>query len=262
MSSHPVRIMDTEVDALTAGDVLDRVRDGLVAGEGGWIATPNLDQLRQIHRQPDLGELIGGASIVVADGMPLVWASHLQGTPLPERVAGSDLVWSLASLAAELGVGLFLLGGNPESVASAAGEQLRERFPGLRIDGVYSPPFGFERDPAAKAELHARIAACDAAIVYVALGFPKQDRLIAELRREAPDKWFLGCGISLSFIAGDVRRAPPLLRRAGLEWLHRLSQEPQRLVSRYLVHDLPFFLRLLMHAARRRFNRNGRDPGV
>lgn len=246
-----VHLMGLPIDSLTTAEAVSVVRGALRDGRGGRIVTPNLDQLRLLNEQPELAEIYAQASLVVADGMPLIWAARLQGTPLPERVAGSDLVWSLAALAEQERAGLFLLGGDSGVADAAAGELLR-RHPRLRIAGTHCPPLGFEQSEEALAEIEASVIDSDADLVYVALGFPKQERLMARLAPKVPNTWFLGCGISLSFIAGEVQRAPRWMRAVGLEWVHRLGQEPGRLVERYLVHDLPFAFRLLGGALRRR----------
>jgi N-acetylglucosaminyldiphosphoundecaprenol N-acetyl-beta-D-mannosaminyltransferase len=128
------------------------------------------------------------------------------------------------------------------------------------LAGCESPPVGFDRDPEAMGALRARLRAARPDVVFVALGFPKQERVIAELRRELPAAWFLGVGISLSFVAGDVARAPDWAIRFGLEWLHRLGQEPGRLFGRYVVAGLPFAARLFAHAAVRRMRRAALAP--
>jgi N-acetylglucosaminyldiphosphoundecaprenol N-acetyl-beta-D-mannosaminyltransferase len=93
-----------------------------------------------------------------------------------------------------------------------------------------------------------RVAAARPGIVFVGLGFPRQDLLITRLRPLLPGAWFVGCGSAICFAAGTARRAPLWMRRSGLEWLHRLAREPGRLARRYLVHDLPFAVRMLAHA--------------
>ena len=122
------------------------VLEGLRARNGGWITPVNLDVLRQFTENHESRELILAASHRVADGLPIVWASRLAGTPVPERVPGSDLVLSLPEAAAQAGVSVFLLGGNPGVAAAAAG-RLRARYPGLQGVESYCPPFGFEDDP-------------------------------------------------------------------------------------------------------------------
>lgn len=239
--------MGLAVDSITESELIAHMIGALERGCGGWTVTANLDQLRQLRASTEFARMWAGADLVVADGTPLVWASRLQGTPLPERVAGSDLVWSLTAEAAATDKSVYLLGDLP--IAREKAERtLRTRFPSLRIAGSYSPPLGFDGDPAEVDRIRAKLQAARPDIVYVALGFPKQDRLIARLRDDMPSSWFIGVGISLSFLGGHIRRAPPWISRLGLEWAHRLLHEPRRLAKRYLVHGLPFGVRLLVHA--------------
>jgi N-acetylglucosaminyldiphosphoundecaprenol N-acetyl-beta-D-mannosaminyltransferase len=226
---------------------LDRVRDR----NGGWIVTPNLDILRQFTRCPDSRRLVLSASHRVADGQPIVWASRLMGRPVPARVPGSDLVLSLPAAAARAGLSVFLLGGNP-GVAAAAAARLEARCPGLERVGSYCPPVGFENDTAELAKIKDALRSARPALVLIGLGFPKQERLINLLRSEMSETWFVGVGISLSFLAGDQPRAPAGLQRLGLEWIHRLAYEPRRLFTRYVTHGLPFAFRLLAWAVAER----------
>jgi N-acetylglucosaminyldiphosphoundecaprenol N-acetyl-beta-D-mannosaminyltransferase len=239
--------------ALTEPGCVALVLGELAAGRGGWLKTTNVDDLWLAARDRAYGALCAGATLVVADGMPLVWASRLQGTPLPERVAGSNLLSSLSAAVAARGLPLFLLGGNPGAAGGAA-TVLRRRHPGLRIVGTGCPPPGFAADPAALAEVIATVAAARPAVVYVALAKPVQERLIVRLRARMPDAWYVGVGIGFSFLTGEVQRAPRWMQRAGLEWGHRLAQEPRRLATRYLLHDLPFAVRLLAGALRARWS--------
>nr|BFE83688.1 hypothetical protein GCM10020093_062890 [Planobispora longispora] len=108
-----------------------------------------------------------------------------------------------------------------------------------------APPYGFEQCPESYAAVRDALLAAAPRLVFVGLGFPKQDRLIAALREDLPTTWFVGCGAAVSFTAGAVPRAPGWMQRVGLEWLFRLCSEPGRLARRYLVNDLPFALRLL-----------------
>jgi N-acetylglucosaminyldiphosphoundecaprenol N-acetyl-beta-D-mannosaminyltransferase len=230
--------------------VVSHVFDALAAGFGGWLVTANVDFAQRAQTDPECAALYSDADLMVADGAPLVWASRLAGVPVPERVAGSDLVWLLAARAAEEGRSLYLLGGDGDAGPRAA-EALMERYPGLEIAGVSSPWLSL---PLSEDELDPvidEVVRCQPDLVYAAMGSPKQEYVIGALRDALPDTWFMGCGISLSFIAGDVARAPIWMQRTGLEWLHRLVQEPGRLAHRYLVQNLPFTLRLLYGAARK-----------
>jgi N-acetylglucosaminyldiphosphoundecaprenol N-acetyl-beta-D-mannosaminyltransferase len=241
--SRRVALAGIEFDAVTEGATVATAIDGLEGHRGGWIMPVNLDVLRLATGSPETRDLVAEADLVVADGQPLVWASRLQGTPLPERVAGSNMIWSLTAAAARAGRSIYLLGGDP-GAAEVAAERLRARSPDLRVAGLYCPPFGFERDPAERERIARRLADAAPDVVFVGLGFPKQDHLICELRPRLPEAWFLSVGISISFAAGHVQRAPEWMHGLGIEWVHRLIQEPRRLASRYLVHGLPFAARL------------------
>ena len=238
---------------VTETQVVERVFDDLAGRRGGFLVTPNVDILRQLRR-PSLRTLVERAHLVVADGMPVIWASRLAARPLPERVTGSSLVQSLTSRAASSGRTIFLLGGDP-GIAERAAERLSSDHAGLTVAGWHFPPFGFEKDPDAMLEIRATLAAASPDIVFVGLGFPKQEQLILSLHEEFPEIWFVACGGGLTMAAGEVARAPGWAQRSGLEWTHRLVKEPRRLVRRYLVHDAPFAAGLLMRSFASRFTR-------
>jgi N-acetylglucosaminyldiphosphoundecaprenol N-acetyl-beta-D-mannosaminyltransferase len=250
-------IMGLPFDRLDHPALIRLFLDGVRERNGGWIVTPNLDILRQFTRCPDSRRLILAASHRVADGQPIVWASRLVGRPVPGRVPGSDLVLSLPEAAARAGLSVFLLGGNP-GVAAAAAARLKARCLGLERVGSYCPPYGFEDDPSELAKIKKAVTSAGPALVLIGLGFPKQERLIRLLRPEMSETWFVGVGISLSFLAEDQPRAPAALQRVGLEWLHRLGHEPRRLFRRYVMQGFPFGLRLLVWAVIERLFGNQR----
>jgi N-acetylglucosaminyldiphosphoundecaprenol N-acetyl-beta-D-mannosaminyltransferase len=233
------------VDVITEDEVVQRVAAELEAGRGGHIVTPNVDICRIAAADPSLKDLVHAAELVVADGMPLVWAAKVQGTPLPQRVTGADLLWALSEQAAREGWPVYLLGGGPPGVPQRAAAELARRYPGLRICGVHAPPYGFDATPEGRERVRRKLCAARPRLVFVGLGFPRQDRLIAGLREDLPGAWFLGCGAAIAFAAGTVPRAPEWMRRSGLEWAFRLGSEPARLARRYLVQDLPFAAGLL-----------------
>jgi N-acetylglucosaminyldiphosphoundecaprenol N-acetyl-beta-D-mannosaminyltransferase len=246
-STPSVPIGAVSVRAMTEAQVAQEVTAAWRAGDGGCIVTVNVDILRAASRDAAIAELVAEAEIAVADGMPVVWAASMAGCPVPERVTGASLVWTLAGAAAVAGRSVYLVGGEP-GVPEAAGQALAERHPGLRVVGADSPPRGFEHDERQVAALVDRVAAARPDLVLVGLGFPKQERLIARLRPALPGAWMLGCGAGIPFAAGQFRRAPQWAQRWGVEWAHRLITEPRRLARRYLAHDLPFALGLLTRA--------------
>lgn len=239
--------------AITERQCVAHVVESLRSGRGGWIITPNVDILRQRRVDASVRALLEQADLLVADGMPLIWASRLAGRPLPERVAGSNLISSLSAAAAAEGRSVFLLGG-AAGAAAAAARVLKARHPDLHIAGIYSPPVGFEKDAAEMSRIMRMLMDAQPAVVFVAMGFPKSERLVAQVRSLVPGAWWIGVGISFSFLCGQVVRAPKWMQRCGLEWVHRLVQEPRRLAKRYLVHDLPFAVGLLAWALRERLS--------
>ncbi len=246
-----ITLRGVRLHAVTEAGCVEYLIGELDQNRGGWVITPNLDHMRRAGSDPEFKAMLDEADVVVADGTPLIWASRLQSTPLPERVAGSSLVWSLAEAAAQNNRSLYLLGGDPGAAEKAAAV-LKNRYPDLKIAGTDCPPMGFDKDPEGANIVLQKVMDAGPDIVYVGLGSPKQERLIRQVRKKLPHVWWLGVGISLSFIAGEVRRAPRWVQKVGLEWLHRLFQEPGRLAKRYLVHGLPFAARLLLGAAMNR----------
>lgn len=253
-----MRVGAVEVTAIGEAGVVEHVSKEWLAGRGGSIVTANVDIVRAATRDTALAELVAAAELVVADGMPVVWAGRLAGVSVPERVTGSSLVFSLAERAAAESRPVYLLGGDP-GVPQEAARVLRARYPGLTVAGTDAPPFGFEADEAAAHDVIERVVAAGPALVFVGLGFPKQERLIARLRAKLPDAWYLGCGAGIAMAAGQFSRAPEALQRVGGEWLHRLALEPRRLARRYLRDDAPFALVLLAGAARTRWKTRDRS---
>jgi N-acetylglucosaminyldiphosphoundecaprenol N-acetyl-beta-D-mannosaminyltransferase len=250
-----MRVMGVPMDVVAEADAVQTIVDAAETNQGHWTITANLDHLRRYRRDPIAKGLIDGADLVVADGMPMIWASRLAGEPLPERVSGSSMVWSICEAASARQQSVFLLGGDP-GVAERAARIFQERYPDLEIAGTACPLVGFENDEQELVRVQRQVIEASPRIVFVALGFPKQDLLIRRLSSSLPHASFLGVGISLSYVTGDVSRAPGWVCNLGLEWAYRLSQEPTpRLVRRYLVDGLPFAVRLLVSAARHRVSR-------
>lgn len=243
-----IRLLGVPITNVDFTGAVDHIAAAIAARRGGWVITPNLDILRRFVKDREFADLCEPSSMRLADGMPLVWASRLRGTPLPERVAGSDLIWRLCQRAARDGHRVFFLGGN-QGAAEAAAAKLRSEYTGLILAGTECPEPGFDRDDQAVRQLCERVVAAQPDIVLVALGSPKQEKLIRRLVPLLPAAWFLGIGITFSFVSGEVKRAPEWMRNVGLEWVHRLIQEPGRLGKRYLVHGIPFAIRLLCHSA-------------
>ena len=248
--SHPVREMRQRVDLggilidrVDLSSAMNRVRGFLRSGRSNQIVTVNLDFVAIARRDEDFRETLNSAEMAVADGMPLVWVSRLGDEPVPQRLTGVDLVDECCRVAVETDSSVFLLGAGP-GVADTAADTLRKRFLGLRVAGVYAPPFG----PLTEEENEHIIQLVRAArpdFLFVALGAPQQDVWIRNNRDRLDVPVCMGIGCVLDLLAGVVSRAPAWMQDSGLEWLFRLGQEPARLWRRYIVDDLPVLVWLV-----------------
>lgn len=241
---HPLRETRARVDLggvlldrVDSDAAVDRIRGFLQSGTVNQIVTVNLDFVAISRRDADFRETLNAAELAVADGMPLVWASRLGDAPVPRRLTGVELVDECCRVAVETGTSVFLLGAAP-GVADNAADKLRSRFPGLRIAGVYAPPFG-PLPPEENDRILQRIHAAQPDFLFVALGAPQQDVWIRANRDRLDVPVCMGVGCVLDLLAGVVSRAPSWMQRSGLEWLFRLGQEPARLWRRYILDDIP-----------------------
>ncbi|MBF2027154.1 MAG: WecB/TagA/CpsF family glycosyltransferase [Oscillatoriales cyanobacterium C42_A2020_001] len=251
-SLHSVHLCRVSLAPVTEVECVQLIADAIDTGCGGWCVTVNLENLRKTAANPELQRLVESSTLRVADGITLVWASWLRGVPLPERVCGSNLIYSLTDEAAKRGLSVFLLGGN-EGTADRAAEILRQRNRGLKIAGTLCPPVGFERDLEQVEKILEILRRAQPDIIYVAVGFPKSERLIARIRHVCPNAWWLGVGISFSYVTQDIKRPPRWAQNLGFETLYRLLQEPQRLARRYLLDGPPFAAKLLLLSLVQRF---------
>jgi N-acetylglucosaminyldiphosphoundecaprenol N-acetyl-beta-D-mannosaminyltransferase len=235
-----VELAGASIDALDFDTVADAIVARAQAGAApAYVVTPNAHHVTLLQDDPLLREIYRNAFLVVPDGVPLLWAARLLGTPLRGRVNGTDLFERLCARAAEQGLAVFLLGGR-EGAADAAAAMLRARHPALNICGTYCPPFGFESDETQSAQVLETIAAAKPQLLFVGLGAPKQEYWMYRNCARLHVPVSLGIGVSFEFVAGMVPRAPRWMQRAGLEWLHRVASEPKRLWKRYLAGNARF----------------------
>ena len=231
-----IKFMNTEVDNLTMDEALDRIDELIQEDRSAYVVTPNVDHLVQLERGGELTEVYKHADLILTDGKPLIWISKWYGTPIKEKISGSDLFPRLCALAADKGYKMYFLGA-AEGVAARAAENLEKRFPGLQVVGAYSPPFGFEKDEVEMEKIKRQIKEVAPQILIVGLGCPKQELFILHHKDELRIPLSLGLGASLDFEAGNIKRAPKWMADHGLEWLFRITQDPKRMAKRYLVDD-------------------------
>ena len=228
-----VAVLGVPFDNVTMHEAVEMIEEKIEERGFHQVATANVDFVINAIHDPSLQELLCSCDLIVADGMPIVWASRMMGTKLKERVSGVDLVPHLAALASSRSYGIYLLGASERSSQRAA-EVLQERFPRLRIVGRYSPPVSSLADMDHE-EILGRIERARPDILLVAMGHPKQERWLAMHRHRLNVPLCMGVGASLDFLAGEAQRAPMWMQTAGLEWLYRAAREPRRLAQRYLA---------------------------
>lgn len=234
-----LRIGKLPVDVLSFAQALDAIEALVEKKTGGFVFTPNVDHVVVAETHEAFARAYQRASLSLADGMPIVWASRLLGTPLPERVTGADIIVPLLERAGQRGWRVYFLGAGP-GVAQKAADLVKARY-GTQVVGIDSPMVRLD-DAAQLDAIAANIRAAKPDLVLMALGAPKQELLIDALDERIRPAVSLGIGAGLDFIAGTVQRAPRFFQKNGLEWLYRLTREPGRLWRRYLVNDPKFAL--------------------
>lgn len=227
----PIAILGVPFDSITTSETLAAIGKMIASGQPHYGATANVDFIVRALEDVELRRILFDAHLVLADGMPIVWASKFLGNPLPERVTGSGMIPQLLALAEQKGWKVFFLGGSDQSVAAAA-EKTRTKHPKLKLVGAYSPPFKplMEMD---HADILRRIREVKPDILLVAFGCPKQEKWINMNYREAGVPFSFGVGATIDFLAGTFKRAPVWMQNTGTEWVFRMLQEPKRLVGRY-----------------------------
>ncbi len=248
--SNRVWVWGVPLASITRTAAVEAVTALVRAGTPSYIITASTHYAMLTSEVSALRAVNDNAAFVVADGKPLVWASRLAGTPLPERVAGSDMIFDLCERSAKEGFRVFFLGA-PLGVAEEAGRRMTERYPGLVVAGTECPPF---RDLSAE-EHHAligRIRDARPDILFLAFGQPKGEIWLADNLEALGVPVSVQIGASLDFASGRVRRAPKFLQKTGMEWAFRLYLEPRRLFPRYAKNAGFIASRLVGDLIRRR----------
>ena len=248
-----IPILNSAFDPWTLPETVDRATDWIRSGKRGYVATVNVAILMTMRQDPWLQQFVDGASFVLADGQPIIWASKLLSRPLPERVTGVDLVDELCGRARREDFGVYFLGAKRE-VVEAVAERMQSKHPGLEISGVAD---GYFPESEARARAQA-VADSGARLLFVGMGVPRQEQFLEAHWADLGANLAIGVGGSFDVIAGLRKRAPRFVQRIGMEWLFRLAQEPRRLFKRYCVTNTQFVYHLTRELAfgRRKHARN------
>lgn len=222
-----IDVRGVSFDNVTLAEATGRLRASVRGGIRETVFTPNSEIVQSCIDEPALFGVVNAATLIIPDGIGVVKASRILGTPLKGKVAGVDLGCSVIAFAAEDGLPVYLLGGKP-GVAETAAQKLCEAHPGLAVAGTHDGYFA-KSGPETDAVVNA-VNASGARILFVCLGAPTQEKWIVENRDRMPGICvLLGLGGSLDVYAGTVKRAPKIFIRLGLEWFYRLLKEPRRI---------------------------------
>lgn len=241
-----MKFLNIELDNLTMDEAIGRIDELVINKKPSYVVTPNVDHIVKLEKDMEFREVYDSADLILTDGMPLLWISHLKKNPIKEKVSGSDLFPKVCELAAKKNYSIFLLGA-AEGVAARAANNLKNKYEGLRIAGTYSPSYGFEKNENEIEYIINLINECKPDILAVGLGAPKQEKFIFKYKDILNVPVSLAIGASIDFEADNIERAPKWMQKSGLEWFYRLIKEPRRMFKRYLIDDIKIFKLVLKY---------------
>lgn len=228
-------VLGCAIDRLDMSETLDAVEAIIASKTFTQHMAINAAKLVTMHDDAKLTQIVDDCGLVNADGQAVVWASRMLGDPLPERVAGIDLMHELLGLAERKGYRVFFLGARPEVLATAV-ERIRAMHPELQVAGARDGYFSDEEESAVCTEINDSRAD----ILFVAMSSPRKEYFLGTHGPRLGAPFVMGVGGSIDVIAGITRRAPAFMQKTGLEWLYRLLQEPRRMFRRYAVTNWRF----------------------
>ncbi len=248
--SNTTDVLGVQISAINMDGAVSTIEGWIDQKDPHYVCICTVHTVMECQRDPAFRDVVNGAGLRTPDGMPLVWLSRRAGHGTVSRVYGPDLMLALCERSAETGHRHFFYGGAP-GVAEELTKNLSTRFPGLRIAGIHTPPM-LPLGAIESAEMIQTINQSEADVVWVGLGTPKQDWWVANHRPLLHAPVLIAVGAAFDFHSGHVRQAPKWMQRNGFEWLFRLSQDPRRLWSRYLIMNTQFVARVLRQQRRRR----------
>jgi len=221
-----------------AADMLEQAAD---TGRGGYVCVTGVHGVMEAQKNARFKKILDDAWLVVPDGMPTVWMGHHQGFANMGRVFGPDLMWAVAKKSVASGHTHFLYGGK-DGIAEELKASMERNFPGIRVVGTYTPPFR-PLTPEEKDQLAQTTRQLKPDYIWIGLSTPKQEDFMFSNMSALDCKVMIGVGAAFDIHTGHVQDAPQWIKSAGLQWLHRLCQEPSRLWKRYLVNNTAFVMK-------------------
>lgn len=240
MARERMKFLNIEVDNVNMEETIDEVKNLINTPGYHYVVTPNAAHIVMLEEDLEFKKVYDDADLILTDGMPLIWISKAYGTPIKQKVSGSDAFPLICNMAAENGYKIFILGA-AEGVAAKAAEKLKVKYPNLQVAGTYSPIYGFEKDEKEIKKVIDIVNDAKPDILFVGVGAPKQEKFIHKYKNELKVPISLGIGAAIDFEAGNIKRAPKWMQKSGLEGFYRFFKEPRRLFKRVFIEDFKIF---------------------
>lgn len=241
-------MFNVNFDNVTKEEAINKIKELVIEGavnrKSNYVVTPNVDHIVNTYKNPYFKEIYDNASLILADGMPLVTFSKYLGKELKEKVSGSDLTPMIFNLAQEKSFRVFIFGSR-EGVADQAIKIMKQKHQYNFDIEAYSPEFGFENNDETLANSINKIKEFNPDILLVSLGSPKGEYFIYKNKDILNIPVMIQVGASIDFIAGTIKRAPKWMQNNNLEWFYRFIKEPKRMFNRYFVND-SYFIKILI----------------
>ena len=240
-------VLGVGVHAIDLPGAVSVIENAVREGVKGYVCATSVHGVMEAQRDPEFRDILNHALLVTPDGMPTVWVGRMQGNSTMKRVFGPDLMLEVCRRSAAMGIRHFLYGGKP-GIADELAEVLQRRFPDIKIVGTFTPPFR-PLEPSEQLVLERQLEAALPDIIWVGLSTPKQEKFMAANFRRLPCSIMIGVGAAFDIHTGHLMDAPQWIKEAGLQWAHRLCQEPSRLWKRYLRNNSAFLVAIGLQIA-------------
>jgi N-acetylglucosaminyldiphosphoundecaprenol N-acetyl-beta-D-mannosaminyltransferase len=237
-------VLGIGIDAVDMEQALAHIEQDLRQRQKGYVCLVGVHGVMEAQRDPNLAEAFAGAALAVPDGMPTVWVGRHQGHSAMQRVAGPDLMLEVFGREELRGYTHFLCGGK-DGVAAELRQQLLARYPAAKIVGAYTPPFG-PMSPTQEEDFVATVNRLRPDIVWVGISTPKQEKFMARYLPQLDTTLMFAVGAAFDFHTGRIADCADWIKRAGLQWLDRLLQDPKHLWRRYLRNNPAFLVHIAL----------------
>ena len=235
-------ILGVRVSAINMDSAIKMAEAHLSTHQTGYVCVTGVHGVMEAQDDPSFRDILNRAAMNTPDGMPMSWVGWLQGHRSMDRVYGPDLMLAMCEFSVKRGYRHFLYGGK-DGVAELLAKNLRQRFPGLQVVGTFTPPFR-PLDAQEEEHLIERVKGCKPDVFWVGLSTPKQEKFMSAYMDRLGVPLMVGVGAAFDIHTGNAKDAPAWMKRAGLQWLHRLLQEPKRLSTRYLKNNPKFVFQI------------------